>query len=216
MRQYYGANTAFLDLLFNALLGFVALFFIAYILINPEAKLDNASEAKAEFVITTTWDNELNNDVDSYLQDPADHLVFFRRREDGLMHLDRDDLGHSNDTFKTPDGETIKYNENREIITIRGIIPGEYVMNVHMYAKRTPNKPTEVTVQIDKINPTLKTVAIKKVTLDEDGDEKTVCRFLLDKKGSVVSMNQLPKTIADKAVNGGGFDENNYEEEVDP
>ena len=109
------------------------------------------------------------------------------------MHLDIDDLGERNDIVQTEFGE-IEYNENREIVTLRGIVPGEYVINVHMYMRRDPSPTTLVTVQLDKINP-FSTIMIKRVSLGDSGDEKTAFRFTLDKEGEVIEVNELPKTL---------------------
>ena len=188
----YHADTAFLDLLFNSLIGFVALFFLAYMLINPEQKESKNVEAKAEFIITVDWPQEYDDDIDVYVEDPEGHLVSFRRREDGLMHLDRDDLGHRNDTIETQFG-TVKYGENREIVTIRGIIPGEYVVNIHAY-KKEGSEPIPVTVVLDKINPFF-TVVREVVEIRTTGDEKTAFRFVLDKDGNIKSFNKLKKSL---------------------
>ena len=192
MNRKYHADTAFLDLLFNSLIGFVALFFLAYMLINPEQKESKNVEAKAEFIITVDWPQEYDDDIDVYVEDPEGHLVSFRRREDGLMHLDRDDLGHRNDTIETQFG-TVKYGENREIVTIRGIIPGEYVVNIHAY-KKEGSEPIPVTVVLDKINP-FSTVVREVVEIRITGDEKTAFRFVLDKDGDVKSFNKLKKSL---------------------
>ena len=142
MKKTFHSNTAFLDILFNTLLGFVALFFLAFIQMNPKEEENKKNiEAKAEFVITFTWNSEHDDDVDAYVEDPQGHLVMFKRREDGLMHLDRDDLGHRNDIIQSGE-ETIQYAENQEIVTIRGIIEGEYTVNIHMYLKKHPNATT--------------------------------------------------------------------------
>ena len=192
MKRQYHTNLAFLDVLFNTLLCFAALFAMSFILINP-SKTDRNVVAKGEFMIIVTWPKDIDNDVDMYVEDPEGHLVGFMRREDGLMHLDRDDLGERNDIVQTEFGE-IEYNENREIVTLRGIVPGEYVINVHMYMRRDPSPTTLVTVQLDKINP-FSTIMIKRVSLGDSGDEKTAFRFTLDKDGEVIEVNELPKTL---------------------
>ena len=170
----------------------MALFFLAYMLINPEQKESKNVEAKAEFIITVDWPQEYDDDIDVYVEDPEGHLVSFRRREDGLMHLDRDDLGHRNDTIETQFG-TVKYGENREIVTIRGIIPGEYVVNIHAY-KKEGSEPIPVTVVLDKINP-FSTVVREVVEIRITGDEKTAFRFVLDKDGDIKSFNKLKKSL---------------------
>ena len=192
MKREYHTNLAFLDVLFNTLLCFAALFAMSFILINPSKKDNNVVE-KGEFVIVMTWPKEMDNDVDIYVEDPEGNLVAFMRREEGLMHLDRDDLGQRNDTVQTQFGE-IEYDENREIVTLRGIIPGEYVINVHMYMKREESLLTPITIQLDKINP-YSTVMIKRVTLGDSGEEKTAFRFTLNNDGDVVEINELQKTL---------------------
>ena len=165
---------------------------MSFILINPSKKDNNVVE-KGEFVIVMTWPKEMDNDVDIYVEDPEGNLVAFMRREEGLMHLDRDDLGQRNDTVQTQFGE-IEYDENREIVTLRGIIPGEYVINVHMYMKREESLLTPITIQLDKINP-YSTIMIKRVTLGDSGEEKTAFRFTLNNDGDVVEINELQKTL---------------------
>jgi len=197
MKRSYHTNTAFLDLLFNSLIGFVGLFFLAYILVNPKSEEEKKVDSKAEFVIVISWDKNFDDDVDSYVQDPEGHLVSFKRREDGLMHLDRDDLGHRNDVIKTQFGE-IKFEENQEIVTIRGIIPGEYIVNVHMY-KKVAAEPVMVKIQLDKMNP-YSVVVQKEISLNVTGDEKTAFRFVVDKDGSVTNVNNLPKSLTKSAV----------------
>lgn len=211
----YHTYTAFLDLLFNTLLAFAALFVISFCMVNINKKKHNVM-TKADFVITVTWPNSFDDDVDTYVEDPLGHLVFFQRREDGLLHLDRDDLGLRSDVMQTPYGP-VKFNDNREIVTVRGFIPGEYIVNVHMYHRNSSNDdeamegetgepdsgsvgdgenrpPCPVTVQVDKINP-FTLVMIKTVELTHTGDEKTVLRFVVNEDGEVTDINYLAKNL---------------------
>ena len=192
MKRNYHTNLSFLDLLFNTLMCFAALFALSFVLINPSKK-KNTVRMKAEFMITTTWPRDLDDDVDMYVEDPQGNLGAFLRREEGLMHLDRDDLGHRNDSIDTEWG-VIEFKDNREIVTIRGTVPGEYVVNVHMYMKRSAVVEVPVTIQLDKINP-YSTVTIKEVILRISGDEGTAFRFTLNKDGDVIDINQLKKSL---------------------
>ena len=173
MQRRYHTNLPFLDLLFNVLIGFVFLFIVSFLLINPIAKRADI-EVKAEFLITVFWPDNLEDDVDIYVEDPAGNLVWFKPREPGLMHLDRDDLGKRNDEVVTAAG-TILFPENREIVTLRGIVPDEYVVNVHCYFK-VGGDPVPVTIQIDKINP-YSIVLRETVDLTNKEEEITVTRF---------------------------------------
>lgn len=190
IRKNYSCNTSFLDLLFNMLLAFTCLFVLAFALINQNKK---TPDVKASYLITFVWPKELDNDVDAYVEDPEGNLVCFVRREDGLMHLDRDDLGHKNDTVQTKFG-TITYQENKEIVTLRGTSAGEYCVNVHAY-NFNHNVPTEVIIQLEKISPTYSVLIQRKVILKKNGDEKTAFRFKLNSKGELVSVLDLEKKL---------------------
>ena len=197
MRKNYHTSLSFLDLLFNTVLCFAAPFALSFILINP-SRQDKNVEVKAEFIITVTWPNDLNNDVDTYVEDPQGRLVAFMRREEGLMHLDRDDVGKFNDILSTPFGD-VEYNENREVVTLRGTVEGEYVVNVQMYMQRSGEQETPVRIQLDKINP-FQIVTVKDVVLGITGTEETAFRFTVDRDGNVSDISYLPKTLTKEAV----------------
>ena len=191
-RSNYNTNLSMLDLLFLTCAGFSSLFVLSYVQIkekNTPAKQN--LEIKAEFIITVSWPNDQNCDVDTYVQDPNSALVFFRAREDGLMHLDRDDLGNNNDLNQ--DG-TVGFSENREVVTLRGVVSGEYVVNIHMFAKRAVTEQTPVTVRLEKINP-YNNIINKVVNLENTGDEKTAFRFVLDKNGNILETNDISKKL---------------------
>ena len=198
MKRNYHSNMSFLDLLFNTLLCFAALFVLSFVLINPSKDEKNV-EAKAEYIITVTWDKDLDTDVDTYVEDPAGNLVAFMRREEGLMHLERDDLGKRNDIIQTELGP-VEYNENREIVVLRGIIQGEYVVDVHLFKAHTDVISTPIVVQLDRINPSVSTKAIKRITLTHEGHEITAFRFILDADGEIEEINTLPKKLVKSGV----------------
>ena len=194
MQRQYHSSLPFVDLLFNVLIGFVFLFIVSFLLINPIAKRADI-EVKAEFLITVMWPDDLEDDVDTYVEDPVGNLVWFRSREPGLMHLDRDDLGKRNDEVTTAAG-TILFPENREIVTLRGVVPGEYIINIHMYFK-VGQEPVPVTIQIDKINP-YSVVLRETIELKNKGDEVTVARFSVKSNGDVIDVNKLPKKLVEE------------------
>ena len=150
MKRLYHTDTAFLDLLFNSLIGFVGLFFLAYILVNPKSEEEKKIDSKAEFIIVLEWDAEARDDLDLWVQLDEKTPVGFSNRENTPLHLDRDDLGTTNDKIVI-DGATVIIKSNRETITIRGIIPGDYFIAVHAYHKKELTIPYTVTVI--KVNP---------------------------------------------------------------
>jgi hypothetical protein len=192
MRRRSDIGVGFTDLLFNALLGFVVMFMLAFLLINPVAKT-GAVDPKAEFLITLSWPDGRREDVDLYVADPAGNLVWFRQREAGLMHLDRDDLGQRNDLIEVA-GRQIANPLNQEIVSIRGVLPGEFVVNVHLYREHGGGA-VPATIKVEKLNPQVELVFYGAVTLAEQGDEATAVRFAIGTDGRVRDVNQLSKRL---------------------
>lgn len=180
----------FTDLLFNTLLGFSLLFFIAILFMNPIAKLGNINY-KAEYIITVTWPDDQPDDIDIWMSDPNQNILSYRDRDVGWLQLDRDDQGDLNDTIEINGVKQI-YPINQEVVTIRGIVSGEYILNLQFY-KNLTQKPVTATVKIEKVNPSLKVVYIDKVTLNKEDDEITVLRFTLDTAGKIIAINHLDK-----------------------
>ena len=186
-------NRAFLDLLFNCLLGFVFLFVVSFLMVEVDKKKGNI-ETKAEFVITLTWDLNNPDDIDAYLKDPQGNIAWFSQKEAGLIHLDRDDLGLRKDVYYLPDGTSVEYPYNQEIITIRGYLPGMWTLNIHMY-NRKASVPTNVRVEVTKLNPVAKTFIAKDYIMFTPGEEITVGRFELDASGNVMRIDDIKTRI---------------------
>jgi hypothetical protein len=182
----------FTDLLFNALLGFVFMFLIAFMLINPISDTGKV-DPKAEVLITVTWPDGHADDIDLYVEDPNGGVVWYHVKEAGLMHLDRDDRGNYRDTI-TVDGQKITNPLNQETVSIRGIIPGEFVINVHHYlANGTEDVPVEV--KVEKLNPEVTLVFYTTLQMDHKGQELTAARFTMDEEGQISDVNRRPKTL---------------------
>ena len=186
----------FYDMLFNMLIAFVFCFIIALLAMNPKALKAGDIPSKAEYLISVSWPDMNPNDIDTWVQDPAGRLVWFRAREAGLMHLDRDDRGLTNDTIVV-DGKQIVNPLNTEVVTIRGIEPGEFTVNVQYYESKD-NQPVEVTVSIIKVNPRADVVFYGQLTLARKGDEATAARFTVLPDGSVSNANTLPKKLVQR------------------
>jgi hypothetical protein len=148
------------------------------------------------------WAGESDDDVDTYVSDPLSHLVFFKRLQDGLMNLDRDDTGSSNNMITLPDGRVVKSAYNAEQVEIRGIIEGEYIVNVHMYRKAAPT-PTKVIVTLYKVAEGEDVHIHERVlTLAEQQQEQTAFRFTLTKSGEIADINELPKSLIRSGLAG--------------
>lgn len=186
------AADPFVDLLFNSLLGFVLLFFLAIVFLSPTEEDANVA-LDAEYVVTVSWPDNNPDDIDTWIEDPKGNVTWFRNKSAGLVHLDRDDRGMRNDTLEL-DGKTVVNPLNQEVAAIRGLVPGEYVVNLHYYESET-RAPVEVSVRVARVNPVYQIVYYGRIILPEKGAERTAVRFTLASDGSVVNVNQLPKRI---------------------
>ena len=183
---------AFTDLLFNALLGFAFMFFISFALIQKPQD-GGKINSKAEFIISAEWKDGNPDDIDLIVEDPEGNIVYFQSQQAGLMHLDRDDRGALGDRIVI-DGIEMANPNNQEVVTIRGYMQGEYVVNLLYYKSHGP-RPIIVKVKVEKINPKLELIYFNDFFLKKTGDEITALRFTLDDKGNVLDINQLQKPL---------------------
>jgi hypothetical protein len=185
-------------MLFKALQVMAFLFFIALLAIAPDA-LTGKVDPKAEFLVTVSWPDKHPDDVDLFVQDPIGNMVWYRRREAGFMVLDRDDRGGAND-FILVNGRKILSPIRQEIVSIRGIVAGEYTVNIYHFAALT-GQPVPVSVKVEKLNPTVQVVHYDTIDLDRGGMEKTAVRFVVDGDGAVVSVNHDEKSLLQTLYN---------------
>ena len=142
-----------------------------------------------------TWDGESEDDLDLYVKAASGHTVSFNRREGGdgsLISLDHDALGLRNNFL--PEGQqgvVTKFHE--EVVSFRGVIEGENIVTVHVYAKRDES-PTKGTIKLIKIKP-FKEVIVKERIFKVVGEEITAFRFTTDKNGEIVDINELPANL---------------------
>jgi hypothetical protein len=179
-------------MLFKALQIVAFFFFIAVLAISPDAK-DGKVDTKAEFIITMDWPDNHPDDLDLFVQDPIGNIAWYRHREAGFLTLDRDDRGGAND-FILVNGMKIPSPIREEIVTIRGLVPGEYTVNVSHF-QAVSGQPVEATVKVQKLNPNAQVIFDDKVIVDHSGDEKTALRFKLDAEGKVVDILRRPKSL---------------------
>ena len=187
-------------MLFKALQVVAFLFFLALLAISPDAK-EGKIDSKAEFIITLSWPDMDPNDIDLWVQGPSGESVWFRNREADLMHLDRDDRGNASNTI-TVNGKKVINPLRQEVVTIRSIVPGEYVVNANYYDTKDidtsdprAGKPVEATLSIIKVNPKAEVIFYGQATLEARGKEVTMARFSVTPTGGVDNINTIPKSL---------------------
>ncbi len=196
-------------MLFKALQVIAFLFFIAILMVSPDSK-DGKIDSKAEFIITMDWPDNHPDDLDLFVQDPVGNIAWYRHREAGFLTLDRDDRGGAND-FIIVNGKKIPSPVREEIVTVRGIVAGEYTVNVSHFQAKT-GQPVPVNVKVQKLNPAAQVIFDNKLMVDHSGDEKTALRFWLDAEGKVIDVQQrqksLMETFRNNSRNGADIDPN--------
>ncbi len=179
-------------MLFKALQVVAFLFFIALLAMNPEAK-SGKIDTKAEFIITVGWPDSHPDDIDVYAEDPLGNIVWYHEREAGFMVLDRDDRGGLNNSI-TVNGRKVQSPIRQETVSIRGIVAGEYTVNVNYYLATT-TAPVPVSVKIEKVNPAVEVIYYDTLMLNHMGEEKTAARFKIADSGNVLDVNHRPKSL---------------------
>ena len=201
-REKFKSTVGFTDLLFNILVGFAFLFIVAFLLIKPESKQKDF-DRRAEFIIVLEWDAGAKDDIDLYVEDPLGGLASFRHPRVNFSHLDKDDLGSRNDTTVLPNGIIKTIPINREVMTIRGYIPGEWVVNAHYYSDynqnrvangggnqtipnaESPKQALTVKVELHRVTP-YDILGIWTKKFYYRGQEETFVRFTIDKDGMLI------------------------------
>lgn len=192
---------AFVDSLLLMVGMFVAINAVQTLLINPPAT-KSAVELKAEFVLTLEWPKQAFDDIDLHLLLPNQQMINYKTKDSGIATLDRDDVGIHSDKYVTPEGLESYHEDNREIITIRAIMPGTYTVNVVVFAVNpyafvnlekliSPVQlPYNAKVSLKKLNPRFKDIVEVEIPLRELGDQKTAFTFNVDKDGNVSAIDK--------------------------
>ena len=147
---------------------------------------------KAEYIITVSWEDNSPDDIDICFKVLMVILFGSEGTEAGFVHLDRDDRGLLNDTILV-NGKEIQNPLNQEVVTLRAVIPGEYIVNVHYYATKT-KLPIDVNVKVEKVNPQLEVIYYGTINLANKGEEKTT-RFRISQDGLVTVTGNLYKKL---------------------
>jgi hypothetical protein len=185
-----GTNTVFRDVIFLALAGFVAMVLLLLPHLNPPATASEGMPAPGNVIVEISWSDKVDADVDLWVQAPGDTPVGYSNKGGVLFNLLRDDLGGQSDVT----------NVNYEVSYSRGIEPGEYVVNVHLYRDMSNQLPLPVVVSVSvktSAQVAAKRILTTKVFMEHQGQETTAFRFELLANGKLVpgSVHDLPKAL---------------------
>jgi hypothetical protein len=179
---------------FDYLLALLGIFLILAIVEKP-TPTPMRIDTLGVYAVTASWPAGSNDDVDLWVQDPQGNIAWFAGQDAGLMHLESDDLGTNiSGTVTLLNGKVISTKANGERTVIKGAIPGEYTVNIHMYQKNDPGT-TVVTVQLWELRGQDRLLITKRIVLVRVAQEETAFRFTLDAAGNASNFNTLPKKL---------------------
>jgi hypothetical protein len=184
-------GTVFRDIIMLGLAGFVAMVVLLLPYINPPgAKTNEDSEPPGNVIVEIRWPDELDADVDLWVQAPGDVPVGYSNKGGAVFNLLRDDLGVRGDATGL----------NYETSYSRGILPGEYVVNLHLFRNTAQTYPVPVTVVTSVKrdgNEAARQLLASKVLLVREGEEVTAYRLQLTQAGELVkgSVHSLQKEL---------------------
>jgi hypothetical protein len=169
------------DVVTLALVGFVALVVMLLPHLNPPgAKTADNTTPPGNVIVEVRWPDEIDADVDLWVQAPGDVPVGYSNKGGAVFNLLRDDLGERADATGL----------NYETSYSRGILPGEYTVNLHLYRNSSKTFPVPVTVVTSVKRQTegsAKQILASKIELTREGEETTVYRFRLTETGGLVA-----------------------------
>jgi len=190
MRASAGLPAPFLDMAMTALFILLAIVLISTVE-EPKKAAVEAPVPKAEFLVTLAWDDDSRDDIDLYVRGPDGKIVYFSNRQTAWGFLDTDNVGLGN-TVTSPDGSTITVPSRREVVTVRAIVPGEYVVNAHFYKKNSPpGYVNHLQMAVTKLNPFAE-VTRATAAFDTQGQEQTLANFTVRPDGSVSDVFLAP------------------------
>jgi hypothetical protein len=184
-------GTVFRDVVMLALVGFIALVIMLLPHLNPPgARTADAMTPPGNVIVEVRWPDEIDADVDLWVQAPGDIPVGYSNKGGAVFNLLRDDLGSRADVTGL----------NYETSYSRGILPGEYAVNLHLYRNPSRAYPVPVTVVTSVkqgANDAAHQLLASKVLLAREGEELTVYRFGLSAAGALVagSVHSLHKPM---------------------
>ncbi len=179
--EHDDAGIVFRDLITLALCGFVVCVVLIMPHINPPVtKTAQDTDPPGNVIVEVRWPDELDSDVDLWVEAPGDVPVGYSNKGGVMFNLLRDDLG------KRADATGMNY----EVSYSRGIAPGEYTVNLHLYRNAAGIFPIPVTV-VTSVKKSAKESArqllASHIELVREGEELTVYRFKLSEQGDLVS-----------------------------
>jgi hypothetical protein len=182
-------NVSFRDMLFLLVFAYLVVGAVALAHVRKQQEETSGAAPPGSVIVEIHWDDKIDADIDLWVQAPGDVPVGYSNKSGVIFNLVRDDLGHSGDPVSM----------NYEIAYGRGLWPGEYTVNAHLYRTVDNRFPISVraTVSVHDPDGHVRRILESTVELVFQGQETTVFRFKLDEKGYLIagSANRIHKQL---------------------
>lgn len=166
------------------------LILVIYTLIAPPTK-SISIPTQGLYAITQSCPVNSQDDVDLYVQDPNGNVTYFGNLTAGLTHLEQDVIPGIN----TVEGNVKLNTGDNERVIIRGVVPGEYIVDEHLYASYDSGVTCHTSLW--SIKDGFQEITTNTVRLVEQGSVETAFRFSLDANGKITNVNHLFRDIVD-------------------
>lgn len=172
------SGTTFRDLIMLTLLGFIAMVIMLLPHIKKSQETAEDYRPPGNVIVEIHWPDDMPYDVDLWVKAPGSPPVGFWNQGSEMLNLLRDDLG----------GEGDATDRNYEMIYSRGIPPGRYIVNVHMYGQKPAGVvvPVKVIVAVRGRYGTTQQILQSEVRLAYHNQEETAFAFRLTGDGELV------------------------------
>lgn len=165
-------------------LGLAAVFIVMFIIILPFIQpvgKDNEEEMKSvgNLIFEMIWPNNNPVDVDLWILTPDREQIGYSNQSGKYVNLLRDDVGSTDDVSGM----------NYENGFSRGIIPGRYIVNAHIYSYSAPAKlPIKVrvvlSIKADEKSKINQFYAVE-LTFEKLHEEQTALQFTVNESGKI-------------------------------
>lgn len=187
--MWRGVNVSFRDMLFLLVFAYLVIGAVALAQMRKKQEEVTGATPPGSLIVDIHWDDKTDADVDLWVQAPGDVPVGYSNKSGIIFNLLRDDLGHSRDPVSM----------NYEVAYGRGLWPGEYTVNAHLYRAQDGHFPIPATAKVAVRGPDgeVNNLLRSDMQLDYVGQEATIFRFQLDDKGHLLpgTLNRIHKDL---------------------
>jgi hypothetical protein len=186
---------------------------VVIVAVAPKTPAQAGVPEKAEYLLSAEWNVDIDADVDIWLIPPSKKPVFYGSRDVGCAKLDSDYRGFIDEWITLADGSKVKVDAAKEIISLRCIEPGRYDLGVNLYAFRADGmakagtlleRGAKVHVEIIAVNPNVRVLYAKDVTLDRVGQAINVESFELSRERGLSLVEPPLELVTAKAYRTAG------------